>query len=443
MLDWGILRRAWCIAWPLIVAEAVDSVLSVTDMFFVSKLGDEATAAIGLAGYASWLFFVSVQLFYMGVLVLAAQAYGAERPGEASRILGESLPSAFLTTLPIAAAGYFYSFEFLGLLGGWDPATVPLASDYFRVRVLVLPLVAVTMTISAAFRAVGMTKPVMVATVSGALVNIVLDPLLIFGLGPFPRLGIVGAAVASAAAFVVDFALHVAFTRILPFPVRLAVPGLGALKAARVGLPPTVERTVFALGNMVYIAVISRCGRDFLAAHTIGVRIEAFAYLPAFAMSVAASSMVGQETGRRDIGLAKRVGWEVAKGTTIFMVLAGLLLAALSPVAPQVFTDTPRILWLSMIYLVLAAISEPSLGLVMALAGSIRGAGNTLVPTVVNLASLYLFRVVPAVLLPRLMPPGLCAVGAWIAMDIDLFARSAIFLVLYRRGFERLARVLV
>ncbi len=441
MIDRKVILRAWRIAWPLIVSEAVSSVLSITDMFFVSRLGDEPVAAVGLAGYASWLFFIITQLFYMGVIVLASQAYGADHLDEASQVAGESMPASLVLAIPMALLGVVTSNTFLALLGGKGRVAV-LAAEYFRIRLLALPLVALTMTIGAVFRAVGVTRYVMAASLAGTTVNVFLDPFLIFGLKPFPKLGVVGAAWASVAAQTVNLVLHAAFIGRLPLRVSPTVPGRRAYRALKVGLPPMFERLVFSLGNMAYIAVIARCGREAMAAHTIGIRIESFAYLPAFAMSIAASSLVGHEIGRRDISMAKKVGWEVSKATTLLMVAAGALLVALSPIAPGFFTGSSRIAWLAAIYLVLAAISEPSLGLVMGLAGAIRGAGNTLVPTLVNLVSLYAFRVVPAYLLPWLMPSELRVLGAWLAMDIDLFTRSAIFTLLYKRKFERFARVL-
>lgn len=444
MIKIEVLRKAWEIAWPLIVAEAVDSVLSITDTFFVSRLGDEATAAVGLAGYASWVFFVSVQLFYMGVIVLAAQAYGARDFETASRVTGESVSASLILTLPMTLLGYRFSSELMSILGGDVGVNVlTLSSKYFSIRVFGLPVLAAIMTLGATYRAVGLTRPVMIATVAGAALNIVLDPILIFGLGPFPKLGIEGAAWATVISFLLDLALHFAFLPILPFKVKVSVPKRQALKAGRVGLPPTVERLAFSLGNMAYISVIARCGKEALAAHTIGIRIESFAFLPAFALSVAASSLVGQEVGRREVLKAKEVGWEVSKFTAFFMAFAGGVVVLISPFAPRVFTSTPSILWLSTIYLILAGVSEPPLGLIMGLAGSIRGAGNTLVPTVMNLLGLYLFRVLPAFTLPRIMPPGMCVVGAWISMDLDLFMRAIMFLLLYKKKFEKLARLLV
>ena len=445
LVDRRVLREAWRIAWPLVVAEAIDSILSFTDTFFVSRLGEEAVAAVGLAGYASWVFFVVTQLLYVGSMVIASQAYGAQKLGKASRAVGESLTASLLVASPAALAGIVAAEPLLALLAGprAQPGMLAEAAAYFRVRMLGLPLLAAAMVAGAAYRAVGDTKPALLATAAAATVNAVLDPLLILGLMGLPRLGVVGAALASVVASAVDLAAYMAQRGRLPFKLTFMPPGGEAWKAARIGLPAMLERLVFALGNMAYIGAVARCGEEALAAHTIGVRVEAFAYLPAFAVSVAATSLVGQAVGGRGVEEAKRIGWELIKINTLFMALMGAVLAAISPLAPRMFASSPSTVRLAAIYLVMAAVSEPALGAAMTAAASIRGAGNTLIPTLVNAGGLYAGRVAPAYILVGLMPENLCPLGAWLAMDLDLALRAAVLVAVHNRLLHRLARRVV
>ena len=442
IIDRNVLVKAWSIAWPLIIAEAVDSILSITDTFFVSRLGDEAVAAVGLAGYASWVFFVFTQLFYMGSMIIAAQAYGARLYDKASRAIGESLTSAVLFTSISTAMVFLVAGDIVSLLAGSEVSSKLIvdATNYLQVRVLGLPVLSAAMVLGAGFRAIGDTKPSMVATLVSAVANIILDPILIFGLLGFPPMGVLGAAIASFIATWFSMVAYILFIRRLPFSVKPLRPGKEAWAAFKLGLPAMIERLVFALGNMAYIGAIARCGKTPLAAHTIGIRIEAFAYLPAFAVSIATTSMVGQSVGKGDLDEAKKIGWELIKINTLFMTVMGVVLVVIAPYAPMVFTDNDETHRLAMIYLILAGISEPALGAAMSASSAIRGAGNTITPTIINVSSLYTLRVTLAYILTRLLPRSNCPIGAWIAMDVDLFVRSLVLAIIYRGKFHKLTR---
>ena len=442
IIDRNVLVKAWSIAWPLIIAEAVDSILSITDTFFVSRLGDEAVAAVGLAGYASWVFFVFTQLFYMGSMIIAAQAYGARLYDKASRAIGESLTSAVLFTSISTAMVFLVAGDIVSLLAGSEVSSKLIvdATNYLQVRVLGLPVLSAAMVLGAGFRAIGDTKPSMVATLVSAIANIILDPILIFGLLGFPPMGVLGAAIASFIATWFSMVAYILFIRRLPFSVKPLRPGKEAWAAFKLGLPAMIERLVFALGNMAYIGAIARCGKTPLAAHTIGIRIEAFAYLPAFAVSIATTSMVGQSVGKGDLDEAKKIGWELIKINTLFMTVMGVVLVVIAPYAPMVFTGNDETRRLAMIYLILAGISEPALGAAMSASSAIRGAGNTITPTIINVSSLYTLRVTLAYILTRLLPRSNCPIGAWIAMDVDLFVRSLVLAIIYRGKFHKLTR---
>ena len=442
IINRNVLAKAWSIAWPLIIAEAVDSILSITDTFFVSRLGDEAVAIVGLASYASWVFFVFTQLFYMGSMIIVAQAYGARLYDKASKAIGESLTSAILFTSISTVMVLLVARDIISLLAGSGVSSrlIVDATNYLKIRVLGLPVLSVAMVLSAGFRAIGDTKPSMIATLVSAIANIVLDPILIFGLLGFPPMGVLGAAIASFIATWFNIITYIFFIRRLPFSIKPLKPRREAWMAFKLGLPAMMERLVFALGNMAYIGAITRCGEIPLAAHTIGIRVEAFAYLPAFAVSIATTSIVGQSVGKGDLDEAKKIGWELIKINTLFMTIMGIILVAIAPYAPIFFTDNYETRRLVMIYLILAGVSEPALGVAMSVSSAIRGAGNTITPTIINVSSLYTLRVTLAYILPRLLTRNNCPIGAWIAMDVDLFVRALVLAIVYRGKFHKLAR---
>ena len=443
-IDYQLARRVAKIAWPIIVGGAIDSILWLTDTFFVSGLGDEAVAAVGAGGYGSWFFFVASSLFYTGVLVLVAQALGAGKSDVANKVVGESLSAAFLLGAGVAGIGMLSAQPLVEGIIGARGVVGELAIEYLVPRLYGLLAGFPAMVYSAALRASGETKPVMKATGIAAAVNASLDPILIYGGFGIPGLGVKGAGIASAFSMLVELiVLSAEISRVISPPPIPRLPGTWAYRALRLGVPAYLERLVIVSGNIAYLGSVARCGEEALAAHTIGIRIESFAFLPSDGVATAAASLVGQEVGKGDVVEAKRIGLEVAKIGVLFMATAGLALVVLAPIAPHLFTKSERTAWLAMIYLVLAGLSEPALGFIFVLASSIRASGDTVTPTLVNLTGLYVFRVIPAYILPGIMPRGLCVLGAWLAMDIDLAGRAIVFYIIYSRLFERKARRVV
>ncbi len=425
-----VLREAW----PLMVAEATGSIASLVDLFFVSRLGLDAVAGVGAGGYASWLLGVPLAVFYVGVLVVASQAIGAGHGGYAERVVGEGLAAALLSSLPLAAAGYAAA----PLLSTWlasGGAAAEASAAYLRARVLGLPAFAATLVLDAAHRAAASNRRILAASAASALANAALDPLLIYAAG----LGVAGAGLATSASWLASAAVLAhppppGVGRVRPLPPRGA-----AARVAAVGAPAMLERLLFAAGNVVYLATVAGCGTAALAAHTVGVRLESLAFLPGFALSTHASGEVGRLVGAGRLEEAKEAGWRIALGSAGFLTLAGLALLAASPLAGLLAPGAGRLV---VLYMALAAASEPALGLVMALGGAIRGAGDTRTPTLVNLAGLYLVRVAPSAALPRL-PGAACPAARWLLMALDLWVRAAAFAAIYRSRFHRLARRLV
>lgn len=428
------------VSWPMIISELTESLYSLTDTYFVSRLGTKSLAGVGLATHISWLLFGLTSLFSVGSLVYIAQAYGAREVGKARSALGTTVPATLLLTLPVAALLALEPEYMIVLLAGEREVEAVLeGASYLRIRAAGLPLMAIAMCFDASLRAVGATKYSMIAMVSGVLLNVVLDPIMIFGLAGFPRMGVAGAALAT----VVSIAYTIPITMVFLKRVDL-LPALGFDKKIlsrllEVGVPATIERLIFSLGNTLYVAVIARCGVIAMAAHQIGIRVESLIFMPGFAFSIAAASLVGQFVGAGEYSSAKRVGYEVAKIALAYMTLLGVAVALFSQIIVCPFSSDEDVLALSAVYLVLAGISEPGLALSMAIGGAIRGAGNTVVPMIVNAACLYLVRVAPSLLLTR----ELGVIGAWIAMAADVYVRGLLLLVVYSRFYGRLVKRLV
>ncbi len=428
-------------AGPLMIAEILPSIASIVDIFFVSYLGDQAVAAVGVGGQVSWLLGVLLVVFYVGALVTVSQALGANQREKAERIASETLTITLLFALGLTLVGIYAAYP-ISLYLAHDLSVARLAKDYLYARFVGLPGLAALFVLDAVYRAAGSNKDILASSLVASLTNAVLDPVLIYALD----MGVTGAGYATAIAnYAGALYLLVFMRKSTGLKAELVRPSSSAFLAIRVGVPTGLERLFFSLGHTLYMEAVARCGTDALAAHTIGIRVESLAFMPAFALSTYASSIVGNHVGAGRLGKAKKAGWQAAKAAAAFMTLMMTILILVAPFAGRALASTTEVAQLAAIYLWLAAITEPPLGILMVISGAIRGAGNTTIPTLLNLAGLYLFRVLPAQFIVgrvsiELVP---CPVLAWIIMDIDVTLRGAVFAIVYAKYFMRLAKRLV
>ncbi|MCD6487752.1 MAG: MATE family efflux transporter [Desulfurococcales archaeon] len=434
-----LTREIIKISWPMIISELSDSIYSVTDTYFVSKLGTIALGAVGIGSYLSWTFFVVIALFSTGVLIYASQSYGSGDIEKVRHSVGETLVYATAVAFIVGVTAYYFSPALISLIAGKNTSVINDGVAYFSVRILGLPILAFVVILDSTLRAIGATRYSMIAILSSVAINIVLDPLLIFGLLGFPKLGVVGAALATviSIAYMIPVELYLlSKLGVRPIP-EIKLEHIGSI--TKIGLPAASERLVFSMGHNIYLAFIARCGSIALAAHQIGVRIESFIYMPGYAFSVASSTLVGQRIGAGRFEEAMEVGWRVTRIAILVMAALGVIVAATSQYIVAPFSPTDDVAILASIYLILAGLSEPGLALAMALSGAIRGGGNTLIPMIISISGLYLFRILPALYLINLYG----VVGAWIAMFIDVYLRGIVFTIIYKKYFLRLAKKVI
>ena len=431
---WRVLRDAA----PLMLAELVPSVASLVDMWFVRGFGDVAVGGVGVGGYLLWLVSVPLSAVYTGGLVVFSQAFGGYGLAGVGGLVGGVVSLSLILSLVLVAVGYVVAPLLSVFLSGGSPGVAGASAVYVFARLPGLPGFAVFLVFDALLRSVGRNRWILEGSVAASLANVLFDALLV------PVYGVAGAGAATALgnyAGSLLLAFRVSSLGVSPLP---RLPGGGAFRALRVGGPAAVERGLFAVGHGLYLASLGRCGVAQLTAHALGVRVESLAFLPAFALATYASSVVGNLVGAGRVGEAKAEGWVAARASAAFMAFAGLLLAVSAPLVSGLLSPDPHVGRLVVVYLLLAAATEPALGLVMSLAGALRGAGETRLPTVVNLSVLYLVRVAPSWLVPRLLGPGdCCALAAWLLMDLDVVVRAVVFAWIYRAWFERLARRVV
>lgn len=435
-------RKVWALAWPVVVTNLLQSLALTVDLIFVGALGPLALAATGVAAQVFWVGMVIGTGLAAGATALVARAIGAGDKEGADRATAAVVLLALAVSLPLMLAASYWDEPLLRLLGA-DESVVEAGGLVLRLLAFGIPGNMLMLAATGALTGAGDTRPGLIVGVGVNVVNLVLDWLLIFGNLGFPRLGLAGAAVATAVSY---GAGALAFLLLLWWGKRPVALGRGALRLGetmrrlvRVGAPAAAEAFVLALGFTAYLVLILRFGAEALAAHQIGLRVQGFAFMPGFGFSAAAAALVGQGLGRGEPREAEADGWaSIGLGLLVMMALCAPLYLFAAPLA-SLFTDDPRALALGTTWIRAIVLAMPAIALHFGAAGALRGAGDTRWPLFVSFAGLWLVRLPLAWWIG--VELGFGMLGVWAAYIVEYYARAIVTTWRYARGDWKTLRV--
>ena len=434
------------LAWPTMLEQLMQTAVQYIDTAMVGSLGTVATAAVGSTSTVNWLVGSTISAMGVGFLAYISRAFGAGEQDRARRAAGQ----AVLITL---AAGILFTLLTLSLSGVvpvWmqvDPNIRALASRYFFI--LYLPMLPRTASIifGTVLRAAGDTKTPMKTGILVNCVNVILNFLLIYptrvltiGNFSFPvwgaGLGVTGAAIASAAAFMVGGAcITFALWRhpgISPRGQRLR-PDTGILCACmRVALPNMLQRFGTSLGYVAFAAMINSLGEVTTAAHTIANTVESAFYIPGFGMQTAAATLAGNAYGARDEKQMDSLAAMFIPLEIALMILSGATLFLTAPFLIRLFSTNDAVIQLGASVLRMVAVSEPFYGFSIIIEGFMMGVGKTKLPFVFNLIGMWLVRIIGTFLCTQIFHLGL--VSAWACMIAHNLLLFCLFLLCYLKG---------
>lgn len=434
----GAEREIWTLAWPVILSQVLASAVSLVDIAMVGRLTREAVAAVGYTTQYVWLTQSVVFAIGIACVAMMSRAVGAREPERARSAFAGTLLVAlgFAAIVTVAA---FSAPEFLLRLLDAQPEVVALARPYFLLVLGTTPLLAVSLTIESAMRAVKDTRTPMVVALIITVVKTALNALLIFGLLGFPRLELVGAGIATVVSLVVGLVIFVIVVqRVGAHPVlRLQPRHFLAARATlpqvlRISLPAVGERLLMNSAMMTYFALLGSYGSAAVAAYTIGIRILSFTWIPGVGFSVASSTLVGQALGAHLPDDAQQAGWRSVRMAVAVSIALGLLFALGREPLARAFSVDAGVIAELVPFMLLLALSQPLLGLHFTLAGALRGAGDTVTPLVAAGIGNWAFRVPLAYLCSRVF--DLPVVWIWWCLVFDHVARSVILAMVFVRG---------
>ncbi|MDN5331610.1 MAG: hypothetical protein PWP45_835 [Tepidanaerobacteraceae bacterium] len=433
-----ILDKAWTLAWPVVIEQALATLSQVADMAMVGRLGAEAVAAVGLSMHPFFLLNALIMGISVGTTALAARAVGSGDREKAGQVTGQSVVAAFLIGFVLVILAFVNSFEIMICMGA-EPSVRPLGSNYLRAMIPGMLFLFVFSVAAAGIRGAGDTKTPMVVNAVINMFHILTNYLFIFGGLGFPRLEVVGAGISSSISRLAG-AIWLIY--------RLSKPNKGLFvnwkkvtrnfdwilfsKMMKIGIPAALERILVSTGQIIYTRLVANLGTEAYAAHSISLNVESFSYMPGIGFATAATAMVGQYLGAGDIKGAQR-------STTISLLMAmaimgamGLLFFSFPVTFLKIFTSDSDIIKMGTTLLRIVAFTQIPECIGMVIPGALRGAGDTKVAVYITILGMWIVRIGFTWYLLKAFNMGL--IGAWIAMFLDWAIRSALYIIRFRGG---------
>ena len=437
---------------PAILAQISNVIMQYIDASMVGRLGANDSASIGLVNSSTWLLWGLSSSICTGFTVLIAKKIGAKDNKGARSLVKTGMVSALAFSAVIAVIAASIS----GVLPIWLHGSEEIrkgASQYFLVMVLTLPIFQLNTASIGMIQCSGDMKVAGIAEIIICVLDVIYNALLIFPSGVhtlFGRsfrtfgagLGIVGAALGSALAelTVVLFLLYYLFKKSELLHFRKGEKtgfSFGLLPAAvKIAIPVALEQIVTCSAYIAFTRIVSPLGTIALAANSFSITAESLCYMPGYGIGSAASTIIGQSIGARRNDLTGKLSRQTVLSGTAVMTVGGALMFIFAPFMISILSPDPEIRELGARILRIEAFAEPLFAASIVATGVFRGAGDTVVPTSINLVSMWAVRIPLAAFLAGKI--GL--EGVWVAMCVELCIRGLLFILLLSTRFRRRLR---
>lgn len=431
------------LAVPMVLEMIMESVFAVVDIFFVSKLGAGAVATVGITESVMTIVYAIGSGLSMATTAIVARRIGEKRKKEAGVVAFQAILVGVFVSLVIGLPGVIFAREFLLLMGG----TQEMADEGALYPAIMFGSNAVVMLlfiINAVFRSSGDAAISMRVVWFANIVNLILDPLLIFGWGPFPELGLAGAAIATTIGrgLAVIYQFYLLFKgnyRIKLYWTSIKIKVSVMLELLQISGGGILQNLIATSSWIFLVRIIAVSGPDALAGYTIAIRILLFALLPAWGLSNAASTLVGQNLGAKYPDRAEKSVWITGYLNMAFMGVIGAVLVLFPDFFIQLFIHEPAVVDFGTHVLRIVGLGFPFYAMGMALIQGFNGSGDTFTPTKINLLCFWVIEIPLAYFLAILL--GLGLTGASIAIVTAESLVALIALVLFKKGKWKLREV--
>lgn len=429
-------RAILLLAVPMVLEMVLESLFAVVDVAWVGRLGADAVATVGLTeSMLSLVFAVGIGLS-LSTTAMVARRIGEKNPEGAAIAAVQAIVLGLLISLAIGLPCLVYAPQLLRLMGA-TPQIVAVGSGYTRICLGGSCAVILLFLNNAIFRGAGDAAIAMRLLWISNVINLILDPCLIFGWGPFPRLGVTGAALAtfSGRSIGVGYQFYRLLKgteriRVLAEQIRVRFDVLWRL--LRVSLTGILQFAIAHTSWIGLVRIVSTFGAAALAGYTIAIRIVIFVILPSWGLSNAAATLVGQNLGAAKPDRAERAVWRTGLYNVIFLGSVGVFFVLFAEPVVRLFIHDPAVVPLGASCLRIVSYGNIGYAYFMVMMQAFNGAGDTITPTIVNFFGFWLFEIPLAYVLA--MPLKMKSNGVFFSIAIAESAMAAASAILFSRG---------
>jgi MATE family multidrug resistance protein len=408
------------------------------DIYVAGLISPEVQAAIGFVGQLYFFNIIIANAISIGTLVLITRTIGSGNFDKALEIVQQSLILSLFVGSGLTVSGLIFYKEIISF-AGFPVQIREISETLLRIYAFSLWPNYVLIVTNAVFRASGDVKKPLVTMFLVSVCNAIGDFVFVFGYFPFPQLGYRGIAIATALSVTIGMVMNIGYFYRFPwrslFSRQWVISSEIMGKIVTIGWPAALLQLAWNAGTIVLYNILGRLGHAniaALAAFTSGLRIEAVIYLPAFALNMAASVIVGQNLGAKNFDRAEKAGWKISSTGVILMSFAALIIFIWAEWFAAVLAKSPAVLEETTRYLRITMLSEPFLVLSITLAGGLQGAGDTRGTMWIIVFAMWLIRLPLAYFLSIIMKYG--APGVWIAMLVSLVVQGVLMTWRFHKG---------
>jgi putative MATE family efflux protein len=436
-------RAVVLLAVPMVLEMLMESVFLVVDVFFVGKLGADAITTVGVTESLMTIIYAGAIGLSIGAAATVARRIGEKDPEAAAHAGAQAILLGIACGAVIGLIGATFAPQLLAAMGASE-SVVRTGGTFARVMLGASGNVLLLFLINAVFRGAGDAAIAMRVLWFANAVNIVLGPCLIFGVGPFPELGVTGAAVGTSIGRGCGVLLQLYHLTRPGSRIRVRLPHLK--------LDPTVMRGILRIsGTAVFqnfvgtaswvglVRILTGFGSAAVAGNTVGIRIILFALLPSFGVSNAAATLVGQNLGAGKPERAEAAAWKAGLYNTMCLACVGLIFLLFAPQLISLFTNDPEVAGYGIRCLRIVAAGFLFYGYGMTLTAAFNGAGDTRTPTWINIGCLWLWEIPLAWTLAH--PLGFGPTGVFIAVSVAFSTLALVSAALFSKGTWKTKRV--
>jgi len=431
------------LAWPMFVSTTLQNLQTVIGLFWVGRLGSDSVAALAMSGTLLMMLFPVVMGLSTGTIAIVSRSVGSGNPAEAAEVGGHSLLAALICGVIAGVAGWYWA----GDMCRWQGATgevARLGTQYLEISFLGCFTVFILFIGNSILQASGNTVIPMYAMVLATVLNLILDPIFIFGLMGIPRMGVEGAALAMVLAqtVAVVVVLYALFRGKSGVKVGLAVWRLRfepIWRIMKVGIPSSGQMLSRSLMSVALMWIVAKYGTVAVAAYGIGARFHMMALMPAFVLGNAAGAIVGQNLGAGHPDRAQRVAWLATGLDAMIMFVLAVGLTVFAAPLIRLFDASPEVVQVGASYLRITSFFHILAALSIVLGRALQGAGDTIAPMVATIVGLWGVQIPLALFLAHHMASP--TDGIWWSVGIAILVNGAMVTVWFMTGRWKHKRV--